>query len=91
MTSTTANITKTKQMQKSFSELYVEAAKAPSPLQSLTQEITTLTKKSQITVRRWGAGTAYPSPLEQEAIAKHLGIPVHVLFPPRDKKKGAKK
>ena len=78
-------------MQKSFTELYKEQTAKPSPAQVFITEMAELTRRKPWTVRGWTSGRTYPSPLEQETIAEHFGIPVHVLFPPRDKKKGAKK
>lgn len=96
MQSSFANIIKNKKAISSamtFCELYKEmtAAERPLPSQKLIKKLSELTKKSEMTVRGWACGRV-PAPLEQEIVAKHLGIPAHILFPPRDKKKkGAKK
>lgn len=66
-----------------FGQLYKEmtAAEKPLPSQRLIKELSELTKKSEMTVRGWACGRM-PAPLEQEIVAKHLGIPVEELFPP---------
>lgn len=66
----------------SFCKLYKEmtAAERPLPSQKLIKELSELTKKSEMTVRGWACGRM-PAPLEQEIVAKRLGIPAHILFP----------
>lgn len=47
-------------------------------------ELEKLTLSSYSTVFRWTYGKVTPPPLKREIIAKHLGIPVDELFPPKD-------
>lgn len=69
-----------------FSQLYKDIVReeknTPLPSRRFIKEVSEVTCKSEMTVRGWLSGRI-PAPLEQETIAKHLGIPVHVLFPPR--------
>lgn len=73
-------------MQKTFTQLYKEKLRIPRPSGQFIKEIAALTGKDRSTVRCWIDGNTQPLPDVQEKIAEHLGIPAHVLFPPRHRK-----
>lgn len=57
-----------------------------TPKQAWIQRIASATKKKELTVRFWLSGQRIPRELEQEAIARELGVPVEGLFPKSNEK-----
>lgn len=62
-------------------ELYDKARKCPTPGLAFIQEVMAVTKKTEITVRRWLSGEVVPDELTRETLANHFGIPADELFP----------
>ena len=52
-----------------------------TPKQAWIQRIASATKTKKPTVRFWLSGRRVPRKLEQEIIARVLGVPVEELFP----------
>lgn len=61
-------------------ELYNEAKKEPTPAVAFIQEVMAVTKKTEITVRRWLAGEVQPDALTKDVLAKHFGTTPEELF-----------
>lgn len=70
-------------------ELYAKAkqeAKRDTPGAAFVREIALVTKKSEISVRRWlsnGEGGCAPDALTQEVLASHFKTTPEELFPKR--------
>lgn len=70
-----------------FKELYEEKKRQPraeAPATAFVKEIAAVTRKTELTVRRWlcdGESACSPDPLAQEAIARHLRCTPEELFP----------
>lgn len=65
-------------------ELYDNAKKQPKPLTpsyAFVLEVARVTKRSEITVRKWIAGDAIPDALTQETLARHFKTSPEALFP----------
>lgn len=64
--------------------LYEKAKKQPTPktpAAAFIHEICTVTKKSEIAVRRWVSGDCIPDALTQDVLAKHFNTTPEQLFP----------
>lgn len=57
-----------------------------TPKQAWVKRIASATKTKEPTVRIWLVGYRVPRKLEQEAIARELGVPVEELFPKSNEK-----
>lgn len=68
-----------------FGEFYQKIPPLPkAPKQAFVEAIAELCKVSQQTVRMWAAGQQRPDALKQEHIAAYMGVPVEILFPPKE-------
>ena len=52
-----------------------------TPAAAFIREISEVTKKSEIAVRRWLSGETEPDALTQEVLAKHFDTTPQQLFP----------
>lgn len=68
---------------KTFSELYYETKKQPTPTQLFIEEIAKLTKCKTETVRSWAIKKVNPGKYIQIIISAHFGVPASKLFPPK--------
>lgn len=64
-----------------LADRYTEAKLGPTPGVAFIREVAEVTKKSEITVRRWLAGVVMPDTLTQEVLAKHFKTTPAELFP----------
>ncbi|MDE6410013.1 MAG: hypothetical protein K2K81_07200 [Muribaculaceae bacterium] len=69
-----------------FRELYRKELDKPAPAKSWIAEIARITKKSEITVRRWLGddnlkSSCRPDPLTRDVLAKHFNTTPEALFP----------
>lgn len=67
-----------------LAERYEQAKRqkrALPPAQAFVKNVAEVTKKSEIAVRRWLAGTIVPDALTQDVLAKHFGTTPDELFP----------
>ena len=62
-------------VKKKFIDFYNEAKNKPSPAQSFVTEIASVTKKSEISVRRWLHGQCEPDELTKSVLSKYLKCP----------------
>lgn len=62
-------------------ELYDKAKSQPVPAAAFVRECSEVTKKSEISVRRWLAGAAVPDALTQDVLARHFNTTPDQLFP----------
>lgn len=62
-------------------ELYEEARKGDTPGMAFVREVMTVTKRTEIPVRRWLSGDVIPDALTRSVLAKHFGRPESELFP----------
>lgn len=62
-------------------ELYAQAKMSATPAQVFVTELANITKKSEITVRRWLSGETVPDTLTRSIIAKHFNSTEEELFP----------
>ena len=68
-------------------EIYAQVKKAPkpeTPANAFIRQLATLTKKSELAVRRWvgdGETSCIPDALTQDVIAKHFNSTPEELFP----------
>lgn len=65
-------------------ERYQHAKNQPRPIApgvAFIREISEVTKKSEIAVRRWLSGETEPDALTQEVLAKHFNTTPQELFP----------
>lgn len=72
----------------SLKDLYIRAKRQPKPATpaiSFIREVSAVTKKSEITVRKWLGGEAVPDELTQKTLAEHFGTTPEELFPVTDK------
>lgn len=68
-----------------FGEFYQKIPTLPkAPKQAFVEAIAELCRVSQQTVRMWAAGVQRPDALKQEHIAAFMGVPVEILFPPKE-------
>lgn len=67
--------------EKTFKELYEEEKKKPTAAQVFISEVAKLTKRSEMTVRMWVAGTQTPDELAKSVIAQRYGVDANGLFP----------
>jgi hypothetical protein len=68
-----------------FGEFYQKIPALPkAPKQAFVEAIAELCRVSQQTVRMWAAGVQRPDALKQEHIAAFMGVPVEILFPPKE-------
>ena len=67
-----------------LSERYKKAkdSRPVSPAAAFIKELMTITKRSEIAVRRWLSGECVPDALTQEVLAAHFGTTAEELFPP---------
>ncbi len=56
----------------------------PNPRMEVIRKIAEITDSNISTVYRWMSGAINPPTVKKRIIAKHLGIPVDELFPPKD-------
>lgn len=69
-----------------LSERYQHAknqSRPVTPAAAFIREISEITKKSEIAVRRWLSGESEPDALTQEVLAKHFNTTPDILFPKR--------
>lgn len=66
---------------KTFRQLYDEEKKKPTAAQNFVADIAALTKRSEVTVRKWIAGQQEPDDLAKQAIGERFGIKADYLFP----------
>lgn len=66
-------------------ELYNKARKGPTPGVVFITEVMEVTKKSEITVRRWISGEVVPDALTRSVLAKHFKCAPEDLFPELNK------
>lgn len=66
-------------------DLYNRARKSPTPGVAFIAEVAEVTKKSEITVRRWISGEVVPDALTQSVLAKHFKCHPEDIFPDRNK------
>lgn len=59
----------------------IKAEMPMSPARAFLLEIADVTKKSELTVRRWLSGESTPDALTQEVLAKHFNTTPDTLFP----------
>lgn len=71
-----------------FTEIYQEKKKQPTPASAFINEISLLTKKSKVSVIHWAQGRSVPEPKTVTIIAKHLNTDGDVLFPRKPRKYG---
>lgn len=67
-----------------LTEMYESAkaqVKATTPAAAFIKEVAEVTKKSELSVRRWIAGDATPDALTQEVLARHFNTTPDALFP----------
>lgn len=64
----------------SLKELYEQARKNPTPGVAFIQEVMSVTKKSEITVRRWISGEVVPDALTRTVLAQHFNCRPEELF-----------
>lgn len=67
-----------------LTEMYKKAKaqeKVKSPALAFVKEVMDVTKKSEVSVRRWIAGTVVPDELTQDVLARHFGTTADKLFP----------
>lgn len=66
-------------------ELYAKAKEQPkpdTPANAFIREVASVTKKSEIAVRRWlSEGRVEPDALTKEVLANHFGTTTQELFP----------
>lgn len=65
-------------------ELYASAKLQPkpeTPAVSFVKEVASVTKKSEIAVRRWISGEVIPDALTRSVLAKHFNCNPDDLFP----------
>ncbi len=65
-------------------EIYAKAKNQPkpeTPANAFVREVATVTKKSEIAVRRWLSGESQPDALTQEVLARHFNTTPDTLFP----------
>lgn len=62
-------------------ELYEQARKEPTPGVAFIQEVMKVTKKSEITVRRWISGEVIPDALTRTVLAQHFNCKPEDIFP----------
>lgn len=62
-------------------EMYDKARKCPTPGLAFIQEVMAVTKKTEITVRRWLSGEVVPDTLTKEVLARHFNCTADELFP----------
>lgn len=55
----------------------------PNQREELIKELADITSSSSSSVYRWINGVTIPPIVKQKIIAKHLGISVDILFPPK--------
>lgn len=66
-------------------ELYDKARKNPTPGLVFIAEVAEVTKKSEITVRRWISGEVIPDALTRSVLASHFKCKPQELFPTLNK------
>lgn len=64
-----------------LTQMYEKAKSQPTPAAAFIKEVTEVTKKSELSVRRWIAGDATPDALTQQVLAKHFNTTPAILFP----------
>lgn len=62
-------------------EMYDKARRRPTPGLAFIQEVMAVTKKTEITVRRWLSGEVVPDTLTKEVLARHFNCTADELFP----------
>lgn len=66
-------------------ELYAKAKEQPkpdTPANAFIREVASVTKKSEIAVRRWlSEGGIEPDALTKDVLARHFGTTAQELFP----------
>lgn len=62
-------------------EMYDKARKSPTPAVAFIAEVAEITKKSEITVRRWLSGEVVPDALTRAVLADHFKCKAEDLFP----------
>lgn len=66
-------------------ELYAKAKEQPkpdTPANAFIREVASVTKKSEIAVRRWlSEGGVEPDALTKDVLARHFGTTTQELFP----------
>lgn len=62
-------------------ELYNEARKGPTPGVAFIQDVMTVTRKTEVTVRRWLSGEVVPDALTRSVLARHFHTTPEKLFP----------
>lgn len=66
-------------------ELYAKAKEQPkpdTPANAFIKEVASVTKKSEIAVRRWlSEGGVEPDALTKDVLARHFGTTTQELFP----------
>ena len=62
-------------------EMYDKARRRPTPGLAFIQEVMAVTKKTEITVRRWISGEVVPDTLTKEVLARHFNTTPEELFP----------
>ena len=65
---------------KTFTEIYLERKKEPTPAQKFVSEVAVLTSRSEQTVRMWLAGVQVPDPNVCKVIGSHFGVNPDALF-----------
>lgn len=67
-----------------LAEMYLHAKEMERPVAPATafiREIASVTKKSEIAVRRWLSGDSEPDALTQQVLANHFSTTPEQLFP----------
>lgn len=78
-----------KKIDNSLKGLYKQAKSTKpevSPAQLFISEVAELTHRAETTVRMWVYGKQTPDDFIKSVLSEHFGIPVDVLFPPKNKK-----
>ncbi|MBQ0069996.1 MAG: hypothetical protein KBT09_09650 [Bacteroidales bacterium] len=65
---------------KSLQEIYLEKKRSAS---LFIKEISDVTHRKEITIRKWICGAAEPDEMTKIVLAQHLKIDVKELFPPK--------
>ncbi|HAB41852.1 MAG TPA: hypothetical protein DCE24_08355 [Porphyromonadaceae bacterium] len=62
-------------------ELYLRQKNKTAPGLAFIREVAMVTKKSEVTVRKWLGGDAVPDGLTQKTLADYFGFSPEDLFP----------
>ena len=71
---------------KTFKELYNDELKKPTAAQCFVKDVSELTHRSEITIRKWLSGTQYPDELTRIIIADKFGVDADYLFPRKEER-----